>query len=55
VHLREGATDLLFELGFHLVRVLEADGAIELCHHVRVDSVVPVAQLDVDATPHLRV
>ena len=37
------------------MRVLEADVSGDLGHDVRVDAVVPVAQLDVDAPLHLRV
>src|SRR5207244_11971879 len=49
------AADRLFELALDLVRVLEADVSGDLGHDVRVDAVVPVAQLDVDAPLHLRV
>jgi len=35
--------------------MLEADPAVKLSDDVGVDAVVPLAQLDVNATPHLRV
>src|SRR6185503_18942087 len=49
VKLRQGPPDLLFELGFDLVRLFQAHLAGQFRHHVGVDAVVPVAELDVDA------
>jgi hypothetical protein len=55
MHFGKGATDFLLQLGLDAVRILEADVAGDLCHDVGMDALVAVAQLDIDAPPHLRV
>src|ERR1700719_108634 len=53
VHIGKRAADHLFELGFDAVRVLETDVARDLGHDVRVDTLVAIAQLQVDAAVYL--
>src|ERR1700694_543484 len=53
MNLGDLAPDHLLELAFDLVRALEADLARDLGDHVRVDLVLPVAELDVQAAPDI--
>src|SRR5579859_2697128 len=49
------ASDALFELGFHLVRMFEQDTALQHSNDVCVDAMVPLAQLHIEAPHHFRV
>src|ERR1700675_2708329 len=53
VHLRKRAPDHLFELSFDPMGILETDVAGDLRHDMGVDALVAIAELHVDAAPHL--
>src|SRR5438477_436159 len=52
VDLWQRAPDSFLELGLDLVRLLQADITCQLRYHVRMDAVVPIAELNVDTTLH---
>src|SRR5260370_39835197 len=54
VNLGKRATDHLFELGLDAVGIFEADVARDRCHDMRMDALVAIAQLAVDAALPLR-
>src|SRR5260370_5210280 len=54
VNLGKRAPDDLFELGLDAVGIFEADVARDRGHDMRMDALVAIAQLDVDAALHLR-
>src|SRR5260221_14496357 len=53
VYLGKRAADHLFKLGLDTVGIFEADVARDLGHDMRVDALMAIAQLDVDASFHL--